>query len=455
MKKPKCFTILTKRLGAAVLAAVMVAGLSACATSGSGTNPDTQKEVSSVGQNDVDTDSQNDADTGSQKVTLSYWDAWPGDPQKSLMDGIIKEWNDNNPDIQVTRSTTANDPYKTKIKTAIAADEAPDVFFSWPQGFSKPFVDAGKVVAIDSYITDDIKAQILPGALVQFDGKTYGVCCTQQVGTFFVNTDILSANGLSVPKTFDELINVSKALSAKNIIPLCVGEKDLWPGMWYYNQIALREAGPATVVDALNKKGSFNTEPFIKAADKLKQLVDAGAFGSNALGTSRDESEAAFFSGKMAMYYGLNSSGGKIKGSAVDGKIEVHPFPAISGGADQTSYVGGGAVCFLVSKNTKYEEQAAKLALYLSQATSDQFFLTGNALPMWDYSKFDQSKLDPLQLEIMNNIAKPAQGNVSAWDIYLQGNDAQTHKDLVAEIFGGRITPQEFAQKMQTALNGQ
>ena len=455
MKKPKCFTILSRRLGAAALAVVMVIGLSACATSGSKTDPGTQKEVSTGSQNDADTSSQNNADTDSQKVTLNLWDAWPGDPQKSLMDSIVKEWNDNNPDIQVTRSTTANDPYKTKIKTAIAADEAPDVFFSWPQGFSKPFVDAGKVVAIDSYITDDIKAQILPGALVQFDGKTYGVCCTQQVGTFFVNTQILSANGLSVPKTFDELVSVSKALSAKNITALCVGEKDLWPGMWYYNQIALREAGPTAVVDALNKKGSFNTEPFIKAADKLKQLVDVGAFGPNALGTSRDESEAAFFSGKMAMYYGLNASGGRIKGSAVDGQIEVHPFPTISDGAGKTSYVGGGAVCFLVSKNTKYEAQAAKFSLYLSQAVSDQFFLTGNALPMWDYSKFDQSKLNPVQLEIMENIAKPADGNVSAWDIFLQGNDAQTHKDLVAEIFGGKMTPEEFAQKMQTALNEQ
>ncbi len=433
----------------------MVVGLSACGSSDPATNTDVPEDVSTGAQNDVDTSSQNDADTNSEKITLNLWDAWPGDPQKSIMDDIVKEWNDNNPDVQVVRSTTANDPYKTKIKTAVAADEAPDVYFSWPQGFSKPFVDAGKVLPIDEYLTDDIKAQILPGALVQFDGKTYSVCCTQQVGTFFVNTKILSDNGLSAPKTFDELISVSKALKEKGIIPLCVGEKDLWPGMWYYNQIALREAGPTAVVDALNKKGSFNTEPFIKAAEKLQQLVDIGAFDPNALGTSRDESEAAFFSGKMAMYYGLNASGGRIKGSEVDGQIEVYPFPSISDGAGKTSYVGGGAVCFLVSKNTKYEEQAAKLAIYLSQAVSDQFFLTGNALPMWDYSKFDQSKLNPVQLEIMEKIAKPADGNVSAWDIFLQGEDAQTHKDLVAEIFGGKTTPEEFAQKMQSALNEQ
>ncbi|MDD2503444.1 MAG: extracellular solute-binding protein, partial [Clostridia bacterium] len=326
MKKPKCLTVLSRRLGAAVLTAVMVVGLSACASSEPKPNTDDPNEVSTGTQNTT----QNTADTSDQKVTLNLWDAWPGDPQKTIMDDIVREWNDKNPNIQVVRSTTANDPYKTKIKTAVAADEAPDVYFSWPQGFTKPFVDAGKVLAIDDYITDDIKAQILPGAYVEFDGKTYGVCCTQQVGTFFVNTKILSDNGLSVPKTFDDLISVSKALVAKNIIPLSVGEKDLWPGMWYYNQIALREAGPDAVVDALNKKGSFNTEPFIKAADKLKQLVDIGAFDPNALGTSRDESEAAFFSGKMAMYYGLNASGGRIKGSAVEGQIEVHPFPTIS-----------------------------------------------------------------------------------------------------------------------------
>jgi raffinose/stachyose/melibiose transport system substrate-binding protein len=426
----KYFHGLSKRLGAIVMAAVMVVGLSACKSS------------------------ETPANTGNQKVTLTYWDAWPGDPQKTILDGIIKEWNDKNPNIQVTRSTTANDPYKTKIKTAIAADEAPDVYFSWPQGFTKPFVDSGKVLPLDSYLTDDIKKRLLPGALVQYDGKTYGINATQQVGTFFVNTAILADNNLSVPKTFDDLLNVSKALKAKGIVPLAVGEKDEWPGMWYYNQIALREAGATTVVDALNKKGSFNTEPFIKAADKLQQLVQAGAFDPNALGLSRDDSEVAFFSGKAAMYYGLNASGGKIKGSAVDGKIEVHPFPAISGGVDPTGYVGGGAVCFLVSNNTKYKEQAAKFAIYLSEAVSTQLFLTGNALPMWDYSKLDQSKLNPVQLKILETIAKPAKDNVSAWDIYLQGNDAQTHKGLVAQIFGGKITPEQFAQQMQSALNG-
>lgn len=447
MKNLKSFINISKRLGTIVLSAAITFSISACTIPSSNTNNGTQ----------VDSNNTTDggAVTADQQITLTYWDAWPGDPQKSLMDGIVKEWNDNNPNVQVERSTTANDPYKTKIKTAIAADEAPDVFFSWPQGFSKPFVDAGKVLPIDDYLTDDIKAQILPGALVEFDGKTYGICCTQQVGTFFVNTEILSANNLSVPKTFDDLLNASKVLNENGIVPLAVGQKDLWPGMWYYNQIALRMAGPDTVVSALNKEGSYNTEPFIKAAEKLKQLVEVGAFDPNALGISRDESEVAFFSGKVAMYYGLNSSGGKVKGSAVDGQIEVHPFPAISDGVDQTSYVGGGAVTFLASNNTKHKEEAAKLAIYLSQATSDQFFLTGNALPMWDYSKFDQSKLDPLQLEIMENIAKPAEGNVSAWDIYLVGNDAQTHKELVAEIFGGRITPEEFAQKMQEALNEQ
>ncbi|NLN65905.1 MAG: extracellular solute-binding protein, partial [Clostridiaceae bacterium] len=232
---------ISKRMGILVLAAVIILSITACTTP----NP----------QPNTDPKDSNDGATDNQKVTLEYWDAWPGDPQKSLIDGIVKEWNDNNPNIQVVRSTTANDPYKTKIKTAIAADEAPDVFFSWPQGFSKPFVDAGKVLPIDSYLTDDIKAQILPGALVEFDGKVYGVCCTQQVGTFFVNTEILSANNLSVPKTFDELINASKVLNEKGIVPLAVGQKDLWPGMWYYNQIALRMAGPETVVSALNKEG--------------------------------------------------------------------------------------------------------------------------------------------------------------------------------------------------------
>lgn len=426
MKKRKYPAGLCKRLGAVALAAVMAVGLSACKSSG------TTKAGSD------------------QKVSLTFWDIWTADPQKTMVDNMISEWNQKNPNIQVTRSTTANDPYKTKIKTAVAADEAPDVYFAWPCGFTQPFVDSGKVLQIDKYLTKEVKAKMLPGALVTFNGKNYGVNSVQQVGTLFVNTAIMSANGLTTPKTFDDLLSDVKTLHAKGIVPLCVGEKDEWPGMWYYDMLALRDAGADTCVSALNKKTSFNTQPFIDAATQLQQLVQAGAFDQGALGISRDDSEVAFLAGKEAMYYGLNTFAGKVKGSSVDGKIEVAPFPSVSGGkGDSTEFLGGGVDCLLVSKNTKAPDQAVKFALWLSEEISDQFYLNGCGLPQWEYTQLDQSKVYSLNTDIMTKITKGAKDSVEAWDIYLMGNDAQVHKDLVAEIFGNKTTPQQFAQQMQ------
>ena len=46
-------------------------------------------------------------------------------------------------------------------------------------------------------------------------------------------------------------------------------------------------------------------------------------------------------------------------------------------------------------------------------------------------------------------MVKESTGYVLAWDTFLEGADADTHKNLVAEIFAGTKTPEDFAKGMQ------
>jgi len=83
-----------------------------------------------------------------------------------------------------------------------------------------------------------------------------------------------------------------------------------------------------------------------------------------------------------------------------------------------------------------------------------EFYKVGAALPTWKYDSVDQSKVDPLEIQIMNNIVANSKDSVLAWDLYLEGDQAQTHKDLVAQLFAKQITPQDYAKQMQEKING-
>ncbi|WP_026883295.1 extracellular solute-binding protein [Clostridium akagii] len=422
---------LTKNLAIPFLAGSMLLSLAGCQSSGASSS------------------------STSDKVTLTFWNIATTDPGKTAVNNVVKEWNEKNPNVQIKTSVTENNAYKTKIKAAIAGGDAPDIMYSWAGGFTKPFVDAGKILPLDSYLNDGTKDKMLPGALtnVTYNSKVYGLTYNQQAGALYVNKDMFDSNGIKIPTTFDELLTAVKAFRAKGITPMAVGEKDEWPGMWYFDMIALRMAGSQLSLDALNKKSSFDNPAFVNAAEKLQELVKAQAFDPGALSITRDDSTVQLTQGKIPMYFGGNFDAGTIDASAMKGKIIAVKFPSITGGSSETNdYLGGGADCLLVNASTKDKADAVKAAKFLAQNLSSQFYLTGAGLPEWKYDDVDQSKIDPLSKQIMSDIVTGSKASVPAWDLYLEGADAQNHQDLVAKIFGGQITPEEFAKQMQSQV---
>ena len=72
--------------------------------------------------------------------------------------------------------------------------------------FIKPFVEAGKVEALDDYLTDDFKSHLGPSTLTgfQFDEKTYALTTDQSVACMFYNKEMFEKLNLEVPETFDD-----------------------------------------------------------------------------------------------------------------------------------------------------------------------------------------------------------------------------------------------------------
>ncbi|SKA74283.1 raffinose/stachyose/melibiose transport system substrate-binding protein [Clostridium sp. USBA 49] len=395
---------------------------------------------------------------GNQKITLKLWHIWTSDSDsnKQNLEAAVKEWNDANPNVQIEAEGTENEAYKTKIKTAISANEAPDIFTSWGAGFSQPFVDAGKVLALDDYLKDGTKDKIVDGAFtyLTYNGKIYALPYTTAVGTFYVNKEMFEKNNIKIPENFDELLTAVKAFRAKGITPIAVGEKDKWPGMFYYDVLALREGGAKLNNDALSKKGSFLDPAFKKAADKLLQLIDAGAFDPAALGLTRDESEIPFIQGQIPMYYNGNWVAGTIEGpnSTVKGKVIAMNFPAVTDGKGDKNEVLGGAIdCFMVNANTKYKDEAVKAAKFITENMSKRLYETGAGIPTWKVD-VDESKISPLIKQI-SDIAKNSTGYVVWWDTFLSGQDADLHKNLVAQLFGKQISSDEFVKQMQSIID--
>ena len=87
-------------------------------------------------------------------------------PIKSVNDKIIGTAKETiiaslNPNVKIKTETLDTEAYKTKINAEFAGDaKGIDVFYWWGAGTAKKLVDAGKVMALDDYLTDDVKSRM-------------------------------------------------------------------------------------------------------------------------------------------------------------------------------------------------------------------------------------------------------------------------------------------------------
>ena len=152
-----------KRIIAIILAAIMVFSMAACAAKQTSDEPKTD-----AAQNDAQasTDAENTAE-GAEPVTINLWSQF-SDPNSTDGNYIafyeaLDALKTAMPEVNVVHEGTEQEAYKVKMKTSMAANELPDVFFNWGSATIKPYVDAELVLPLNDYLDDATMSRLLGG----------------------------------------------------------------------------------------------------------------------------------------------------------------------------------------------------------------------------------------------------------------------------------------------------
>lgn len=389
-----------------------------------------------------------------EQITLTLWSQWSSDADgmKQPLDVVLENFQQEHPNIKVEMDTINTEAYKQKVKVASAADELPDIFFSWGAGFAQPFVEAGKVMELTPYVDDEIKSKLLAGTLDNFtyDNKIYALPSYMWLGVLYCNQELFEQNNVKLPETYDDLLAAVKAFNDADITPIAVGEKELWPGIQWQNALAMRTAGIDACVKALSKETSFNAPEFVESGDKLAELVAAGAFSPGCMGVEELEAEADFANGKAAMLYmGDWAAASFIQdGVPVNGKVVAMNFPSLPDGKDSTACLGGAIDTFMISAGTEHPDEAVMLLTYICENLGREGYLSGACLPAWKVD-VPADAVNPLTQQIVE-LSNQATGFMLAWDTFLEGADADTHLNAVADLFGGKSDGAAFVKAMDS-----
>lgn len=385
-----------------------------------------------------------------------------GDAANKVEKQLVDTFNKTS-EVKAVLDTIPGADYQAKLQTIISGKQAPDVFFNWGGGSIKPFVDAGLLMPLDDFIAKDqsLKDKFLPSVFntAVVDGKPYGVPMrgTQPV-MMFHNKKVLADAGITPPKTWDELLAAVKTLKGKGVTPIALGGGDKWPTQMWYQYVYDRVAGPELFQKAMTgDKSAWESAESKKALSMIKELVDAGAFGTNfdSVKFTDGGSPALLATGKAAF---------ELMGSWEYSTLQdAHPdfaksdlgygtFPTISGGkGDPSNLAGNTNNYYSVLKKTKHPEAVAD---FLKLMYSDEFVKAqlsiGNLPTTTNTPDFLDTSASPEYSKFQYDLVAKAPAFQLSWDQAYPPAATTTIHAAVQQFFNGQIDADAFIKQMQS-----
>jgi raffinose/stachyose/melibiose transport system substrate-binding protein len=407
--------------------------------------------------------------SGAAPAKASYWYI-SGPPGEAIRTGAVTRFNKANPNTQIAATTFQNDAYKTKIKTAIGAGQAPTIIWGWGGGTLRSYVQAGQVEDLTPWFTENptVKDRLFPSSFgaATIDGKIYAMPTESvQPIILFYNKKVFDQAGVQPPESWGDIMDLVPKLNAKGVAPFALGGQSRWTNMMWLEFLFDRIGGPEVFQAVFDgEKDAWSNPAAIDALTKCQELIKADGFikGFSSITADSNADQALLFTGKAAMMlhgswsYGIQKEqGGDFVSSGGLGYIS---FPPVEGGkGDPSNTVGNpGQYLSISSKATQEQKDIAKkfftTTVLDDQEVKDHIGTGGVPIVKGTESQLAAAGADAEYLKFVYDVASGAKTFGQSWDQALSPTAAETLLDNIAKLFQLSISPEQFTTSMNEVI---
>ena len=405
-----------------------------------------------------------------EPLEITLWDTATEEPSKGIMEDAVARFMADYPNITVTQVHQQNDTYKQQLIVAMSANECPDMYIHWGGGPMAEYYESGFVNDITELFETYDHPDYFDAALAQstYDGK---ILCIPYNGfsgcAVYYNKAIFEEVGIEVPTTIIELEAACDKLIEAGYVPFSLANGSKWTGSMYYMYLVARHSGNDEFAAAYTQEGSFTSDAFIWAGEKIQEWVQKGYFneGFNSLITDNGEDRALLYDNTCAMMLHGSWTQGSVEADSkewADEYLGVFRFPedseAAANGVPQDVEVGtaiDNAFSFNCWNEDGSVDQAKLEACYVlsTQYFNDEIFNEKQlTVPRTPSIKGYETRVEGENSKTIVDIFFNA-SNVQLWyDQYLPASVTEVHKNCMTELFGLTKTPQEIGEAHDAAM---
>jgi multiple sugar transport system substrate-binding protein len=264
-----------------------------------------------------------------QPITLRVLIPAPDAPPFEVM---IAAFEEQNPGIRVEiiEGPNATNLVEDLYTSAFLLGDSPYDLINMDIVWTPKFAAAGWLMDLTDQVTEDDLAKFnsfdIEGG--RYNDRLYRLPVRSDVGVLYYRTDLLEQGGFEPPKTFEDLMRISKALQANDVVPWGY----VWQGRQYEGLVAL-------FVEVLEGYGGFWINPeteaigldrpeTIQAINFLRSTIQEGVSPPGVTTYQEEDTRRFFQSGRAAFLrswpyvWALANQ----EGSAIQGKVGIQPM---------------------------------------------------------------------------------------------------------------------------------
>jgi raffinose/stachyose/melibiose transport system substrate-binding protein len=394
---------------------------------------------------------------GKTTITLSMQqtDVKTGDPTTwALVQAFEKKY----PNINVTVTGQPVAQHNQSIDVAAQSHTLPTVFWVESADVGAKLAKSGALLDLTPIMQKEgITGKIPAASLSAFkEGNVqFGLPYQALLTGLYYNKKVLSQNGLTLPKTFDQLVHAATVLHAKGVTTVAMGANQSAYALWSLLTDLDRFGYDGKIQAILAGKSSYDNPQFLRFYTDLAKLQKAGAFPSNVSTQTYNQAVSAFTSGKAAFLDSGVWAAGQIQDSTVAANTGFWAGPQFTDGVgnqDIAMNVVGAPISVsgsVKSGSPQYSAVEKFIGFYYSDA-GQQIFADNGQPPVTTY----QPKVGPKDTVFASVLAavkgKPAPKEQP--DQYLTTAEQNAMYDSIFGVIEGQMTPKAAVDSVQKAL---
>jgi multiple sugar transport system substrate-binding protein len=267
-------------------------------------------------------------DESGSAATVELMVAGYSDTTKALWEGIIKDFEAENPDVNIELSVQSWTDITDVVTTRVQSQEAPDLLNIDAYA---TYASEGLLYPAEEVASPELLADFQPSFVenASIDGTQWGLPFIASARAMFYNKDIFSKAGVPAPPTtWAELEAAAQKIKESGEIaygmPLGALEAQGESALWFYG--AGGGYGDASTI-------TIDTPENLEGAQQMQKLLEAGLTQPDAGATDRDPLLNVFTQGKIGMMVGLPQTVVQIQQKNPDLNYGIAPIATQDGSA--------------------------------------------------------------------------------------------------------------------------